>query len=405
MQTDCEAIKQQIKAAGGLKVIGSGHFAYSRVDDQVKGRCGRQGDPGEVIFFNDQYDLLKAGVDKEIVDRLQKQAELSPVIEDPKTNRTPISDVVLEAQQRTENKVEQVIKLNNEIEGELFNYRRNFRKQKEMLKESNDYIDTAEYLIEETVKTVITSSSNEKAPHLTDKIRLNSANLDFEELIDLSNEFLGIELKKDDLKKFRTLGELRECLTKQSLETFRETIKQNGLDNTNEECKEKINKMFKRVWGHFEDLVETIKYQEDLNRIMQYQGGMKIDTQIAAAYAHSVETERGLIVRDLINPNYKQKLDKEPRKEMVAVRVTPNGVQRVEKEYDAKQIKIVEEHIEEQQNVSISNLEPRLSRIFTLVNKVKLNRDSREIGMNQKQSIDDEMEVVDFSETSTNIRK
>jgi preprotein translocase subunit SecA len=39
------------KAAGGLKVIGTERFESKRIDDQLIGRSGRQGDPGESVFF------------------------------------------------------------------------------------------------------------------------------------------------------------------------------------------------------------------------------------------------------------------------------------------------------------------------------------------------------------------
>ena len=148
-------LKRKVEEAGGLKVIGCGHFPYSRVDQQVKGRCGRQGDPGEVIFFNDPSDLLKVGVPKEKVEFLAEQAKLSPIIEDPKTKRTPISDVVYAAQRKTETLTEMAIKNNQEVESQVARFRRNLRTQKEMIQQQGDYIDTMEYLIEEFDKNNI----------------------------------------------------------------------------------------------------------------------------------------------------------------------------------------------------------------------------------------------------------
>lgn len=44
---------------GGLYVIGSGRHASSRLDDQLRGRAGRQGDPGGSVFFvSTQDDLI-----------------------------------------------------------------------------------------------------------------------------------------------------------------------------------------------------------------------------------------------------------------------------------------------------------------------------------------------------------
>jgi preprotein translocase subunit SecA len=43
---------------GGLYVIGTGHYPSSRLDDQLRGRAGRQGDPGGSVFFASLADEL-----------------------------------------------------------------------------------------------------------------------------------------------------------------------------------------------------------------------------------------------------------------------------------------------------------------------------------------------------------
>ncbi len=46
------------KAAGGLKIIGTERHESSRIDNQLRGRAGRQGDPGESQFFISLEDDL-----------------------------------------------------------------------------------------------------------------------------------------------------------------------------------------------------------------------------------------------------------------------------------------------------------------------------------------------------------
>ncbi|WP_210414740.1 accessory Sec system translocase SecA2 [Microlunatus elymi] len=41
----------QVAELGGLLVIGHGHYHTRRLDDQLRGRAGRQGDPGESVIF------------------------------------------------------------------------------------------------------------------------------------------------------------------------------------------------------------------------------------------------------------------------------------------------------------------------------------------------------------------
>ena len=55
--TDIKITKES-RAAGGLKVIGTEHFESRRIDDQLRGRSGRQGDVGESIFIVSLEDEL-----------------------------------------------------------------------------------------------------------------------------------------------------------------------------------------------------------------------------------------------------------------------------------------------------------------------------------------------------------
>ena len=48
----------QVAGLGGLLVIGMGRHASSRLDDQLRGRSGRQGDPGGSVFFVSMEDEL-----------------------------------------------------------------------------------------------------------------------------------------------------------------------------------------------------------------------------------------------------------------------------------------------------------------------------------------------------------
>ena len=52
--------KEKVIAAGGLRIIGSERHESRRIDNQLRGRSGRQGDPGESRFYiSMEDDLLK----------------------------------------------------------------------------------------------------------------------------------------------------------------------------------------------------------------------------------------------------------------------------------------------------------------------------------------------------------
>ena len=42
---------EQVRAAGGLFIIGTERHESRRIDNQLRGRSGRQGDPGESRFY------------------------------------------------------------------------------------------------------------------------------------------------------------------------------------------------------------------------------------------------------------------------------------------------------------------------------------------------------------------
>src|SRR5258706_238651 len=54
----CEADREKVLAAGGLYIIGTERHESRRIDNQLRGRAGRQGDPGESRFFVSLEDDL-----------------------------------------------------------------------------------------------------------------------------------------------------------------------------------------------------------------------------------------------------------------------------------------------------------------------------------------------------------
>lgn len=45
------ALRDQVLELGGLYVVGTARHESRRVDNQLRGRAGRQGDPGATRFF------------------------------------------------------------------------------------------------------------------------------------------------------------------------------------------------------------------------------------------------------------------------------------------------------------------------------------------------------------------
>ena len=58
IKADCEKDKQEVVAAGGLHILGTERHESRRIDNQLRGRAGRQGDPGSSRFYLSLEDDL-----------------------------------------------------------------------------------------------------------------------------------------------------------------------------------------------------------------------------------------------------------------------------------------------------------------------------------------------------------
>ena len=75
LKADWQKLHDAVVAAGGLRLIGSERHESRRIDNQLRGRSGRQGDPGSSVFYLSMEDQLLRifGGDrmKAIADRLK----------------------------------------------------------------------------------------------------------------------------------------------------------------------------------------------------------------------------------------------------------------------------------------------------------------------------------------------
>ncbi len=58
VRDDWKPLNEQVKAAGGLRIIGTERHESRRIDNQLRGRAGRQGDPGSSRFYLSLEDSL-----------------------------------------------------------------------------------------------------------------------------------------------------------------------------------------------------------------------------------------------------------------------------------------------------------------------------------------------------------
>ena len=90
---------EKVRAAGGLFILGTERHESRRIDNQLRGRAGRQGDPGESRFFiSMQDDLMRLFGG----DRVLSVVEALKMPEDQPIDATILSNSIETAQKRIE---------------------------------------------------------------------------------------------------------------------------------------------------------------------------------------------------------------------------------------------------------------------------------------------------------------
>ncbi|HOO27021.1 MAG TPA: preprotein translocase subunit SecA [Lachnospiraceae bacterium] len=97
--TDIKLDKES-RAAGGLKIIGTERHESRRIDNQLRGRSGRQGDPGESRFFISLEDDLMRLFGS---DRLMEVFNALGVPENEQIEHKMLSSAIEKAQMKIEN--------------------------------------------------------------------------------------------------------------------------------------------------------------------------------------------------------------------------------------------------------------------------------------------------------------
>ena len=93
-------LDEEAKAAGGLKIIGTERHESRRIDNQLRGRSGRQGDPGESRFYISLEDDLMRLFGS---DRMTAMFNALNIPEDQEITHKSLSKAIEGAQKKIEN--------------------------------------------------------------------------------------------------------------------------------------------------------------------------------------------------------------------------------------------------------------------------------------------------------------
>lgn len=175
---------KDVKAAGGLYILGTERHESRRIDNQLRGRSGRQGDEGESRFFlSVEDDLMRifAG------DRLENMMNTLNVEEDMPIESKMLTKIIESSQKKVEGR-------NFSIRKNVLNYDDVLNKQREII-----YTQRSQVLDGEDLHTSILNMMHELAVESVNNYLLDDEDRDNWNLIGLKDHFLGWVLRDEDL--------------------------------------------------------------------------------------------------------------------------------------------------------------------------------------------------------------
>jgi preprotein translocase subunit SecA len=98
-KTQCESEKRDVLTAGGLYIIGTERHESRRIDNQLRGRSGRQGDPGGSKFYLSLEDNLMRIFNGE---RIQKIMNMLNIPEEEPITHKMVTNAIEGAQRKVE---------------------------------------------------------------------------------------------------------------------------------------------------------------------------------------------------------------------------------------------------------------------------------------------------------------
>ncbi len=143
-------LDEEAKAAGGLKIIGTERHESRRIDNQLRGRSGRQGDPGESKFYISLEDDLMRLFGSE---RLMGVFTTLGVPEDEEIQHKMLSSAIEKAQTKIENN-------NFGIRKNLLEYDRVNNEQREIIYEERRRVLDGESMRDVVYKMITDTVEN-----------------------------------------------------------------------------------------------------------------------------------------------------------------------------------------------------------------------------------------------------
>ena len=163
---------EEVVALGGLYVLGTERHESRRIDNQLRGRSGRQGDPGESRFYLSLQDELMRRFNSGMVERFLTAAGIP---EDQPIESKMVSNAIRSAQTQVESQNFEMRK--NVLKyDDVMNRQREvvYRERREVL-EGKDISELVKEFIDDTISAYVSAATAEGFPEDWDLEKLWSA--------------------------------------------------------------------------------------------------------------------------------------------------------------------------------------------------------------------------------------
>ena len=216
----CSEEAEKVRAAGGLFICGTERHESRRIDNQLRGRSGRQGDPGESRFFIAMTDDVMRLFGSE---RMMNMMETLGVDEDTPLDHKMLSNDIEQAQKTVESRNFQTRKSVLEYDDVMNTQRNIIYDERRKVLDGEDIRESIDKMISEfissTVNDALAGGTAENQEHLNEVVA------PFEKFFlkrgEITMESLGGKAKAD---------KIIEAVSEAARRVYAEREKQFGLD-------------------------------------------------------------------------------------------------------------------------------------------------------------------------------
>ncbi len=204
-------LDEEAKAAGGLKIIGTERHESRRIDNQLRGRSGRQGDPGESQFFISLEDDLMRLFGSE---RLMDVFTALGVPENEQIQHKMLTSAIEKAQQKIESN-------NFGVRKNLLEYDRVNNDQREIIYEERLRVLNGESMRDVIFKMI--QDQVEKAVDMCMSGEIEKEDWNLRELNELILPIIPMKkIRMDDLSSVNNEKELKQYLKETAVHMYEE---------------------------------------------------------------------------------------------------------------------------------------------------------------------------------------